>query len=199
MAAAGSLRQAEVLSQYLSTAVQLQTPPPSAFSRLAAAGSSGDGGDAGAAAAAVGPAGGLSSAGGSLCSPLGSALSGPIGDAADVARSVQVAGGGWMFRDLKAKGGLATVGRCVNVQKGPSAGPRRRTGLHKAMYPPPVIRAPPRATNEVLSGLSEQQWQAFMQELLAYMDDALRPGRGAWRGASQAAGLGTVAMSCPRF
>lgn len=198
MAAAGSLRQAEALSQYLSNTVQLQTPPPSAFSRLAAAssGADGEGGD-GRGAAAVSVCGTLS-AGGSLCSPLGPALSGPISDggAGDMARSMQVASGGWMFRDLKA--GLATVGRCMNVKK-TAGGPRRRTGLHKAMYPPPVIRAPPRSTNEVLGGLSEQQWQAFMQELLAFMDDALRPGKGAWRGASQAAGLGTVAMSCPRF
>lgn len=201
MAAAGSLREAEALSQYLGASMQLQPAAPSAFSGLAAAGdsSNGEGGSGAGDAAAATPLRADSGSGsGSLCSPLGHALSTPVSTGVPVARSMQIGGDGWMFRDLKTKAGLATVGRCMNVKKASVAG-RRRTGVHKAMYPPPVIRAPPRATNEVLSGLSEQQWQAFMRELLAYMDDALRPGRGAWRGASQAAGLGTVAMSCPRF
>jgi hypothetical protein len=202
MAAAGSLRAADALSQYLGASMQLQTAAPSAFSGLAAAAaddsSNGKGGsDAGDAAAAT-PLRPDNCSSSSLCSPLGHALSTPVSTAVPVARSMQIGGEGWMFRDLKTKAGLATVGRCMDVKKASAAG-RRRTGIHKAMYPPPVIRVPPRATNEVLSGLSEQQWQAFMRELLAYMDDALRPGRGAWRGASQAAGLGTVAMSCPRF
>lgn len=195
MAAAGSLGQAEALSQYLGASMQLQPVTTSAFTGMAAAGDN-SGGDGGAAAAAPLRADSGSSAG--LCSPLSQALSTPVSQAVPVARSMQVGGDGWMFRDLNANPGMATVGRCMNVKKS-SAAARRRTGVHKAMYPPPVIRAPPRATNEVLSGLSDKQWQAFMRELLAYMDDALRPGKGAWRGASQAAGLGTVAMSCPRF
>jgi len=191
MAAAGSLREADGLSSFLSS-VQLQpAAQASAFTGLAAAGSSGNG-----SAAVAGPP---SSDSGSLCSPLSHALSTPVGGVVDVARSMQVGGNGWMFRDFsKAKAGLATVGRCINPKKS-SVAARRRTGINRTMYPPPVIRAPPKATNEVLSGLSQQQWQDFMQELLAYMDDALRPGKGAWRGASQAAGLGAAAMSCPRF
>jgi hypothetical protein len=197
MAAAGSLREAQALSQYLGASMQLQPVTTSAFTGMAAAGDSSGGDGGGAAAAAPLRADSGSSAG--LCSPLSQALSTPVSQAVPVARSMQVSGdGGWMFRDLNANPGMATVGRCMNVKKSSAAG-RRRTGVHKAMYPPPVIRAPPRATNEVLSGLSDKQWQAFMKELLGYMDDALRPGKGAWRGASQAAGLGTVAMSCPRF
>jgi hypothetical protein len=195
MSAAGSLRQAEGMFQYASSAVQMQSRLASAFSGAAAV-ADGAGND-GAAAAAT-PARSNSGGSSSLCSPMDHALSTPVSDPVNVARSVQASGtGGWMFREVGAKGGLGTVGR-LNSKKN-AVGPRRRTGVHRTMYPPPVIRAPPRATNEVLSGLSAQQWQAFMQELLAYMDDALRPGRGAWRGASQAAGLGNVAMSCPRF
>lgn len=189
MTAAGSLRQAEGMFQYPSASVQMQTPLPSAFSGLASAA---------VAAAAAAPARSNSGGSSSLCSPMDHALSTPVSNPVNVARSVQPGGvGGWMFRDVGGKGGLGTVGR-LNSKK-TAVGSRRRTGVHRTMYPPPVIRAPPRSTNEVLSGLSAQQWQAFMQELLAYMDDALRPGRGAWRGASQAAGLGNVAMSCPRF
>jgi hypothetical protein len=207
MAAAGSLREAEALSHYLRTTVQLQSPVASAFAGLAAAGveggatgngSVGNAAVAAAAAAAALPHGSHSGSG-SLSPSLNPALSTPVSGPVSVARSVQANGDGWMLRGLKGKAGLATVGRCMNVKKGPSAAARRRTGVHRNMYPPPVVRAPPRAANEVLRGLSEVQWAAFMEELLVYMDDALRPGKGAWRGASQAAGLGTVAMSCPRF
>lgn len=198
MAAAGSLREAEALSQYLRVSMQLQPVTTSAFTGMAAAAGDSSGGDGGGAAAAA-PLRADSGSSAGLCSPLSQALSTPVSQAVPVARSMQVSGdGGWMFRDLNANPGMATVGRCLNVKKSSAAG-RCGTGVHKAMYPPPVIRAPPRATNEVLSGLSDKQWQAFMKELLSYMDDALRPGKGAWRGASQAAGLGTVAMSCPRF
>jgi hypothetical protein len=131
------------------------------------------------------------SGGGGMISPIPPAL----------ARSVHV-GEVWMFRGLKTKAGAAAglIQRCnVNgSKKGPGAA-RRRTGLQGAIYPPPVVRAAPRSTNEVLTGLSEEQWAAFMAELQTYMNEALRPGTGSWRRASEAAGFGGAAMSCPRF
>lgn len=116
-----------------------------------------------------------------------------------IARSVQMADG-WMYRNLKAKPAAALAERCVlNSSKKATAGARRRTGLQCAMYPPPVVRAAPKSANEVLSGLSEDQWVAFMAELQSYMDEALHAATGSWRRASQAAGLVGAAMSCPRF
>lgn len=143
------------------------------------------------------------SAGLSVCTaglppmPGGSMIS-PIPPA--VARSVHMSEG-WMFRGLKTKAAAAgLIQRCtVNGSKKGAAAARRRTGLQCAMYPPPVVRAAPRSTNEVLTGLSEEQWAAFMAELQLYMDEALQPGTGNWRRASEAAGFGGVAMSCPRF
>eukprot|EP00879_Flechtneria_rotunda_P003896 GHRR01004136.1.p1 GENE.GHRR01004136.1~~GHRR01004136.1.p1 ORF type:complete len:856 (+),score=330.29 GHRR01004136.1:2389-4956(+) len=119
-----------------------------------------------------------------------------------VARSVHMGGvGGWMFRGLKAKANSAALGSEVDSKKTAvtAAAVRRRSGVQPIMYPPPVVRAPPRATNEVLTGLAGAQWAAFMVELKAYMDEALRPGTGSWRRASEAAGIGAAAMSCPRF
>lgn len=133
-----------------------------------------------------------------------------------LARSVHM-GDTWLVRcgglQSKAAGAAAKGPRCSAFGGGASgaasrkaggpaaaaAAARRRTTVSRAMYPPPVVRAAPRATNEVLSGLGEEQWDAFMRELHAYMDAALRAGTGSWRRASEAAGLGGAAMSCPRF
>lgn len=132
--------------------------------------------------------------------PTGSsALISPPPVHAAAARSVHM-GDGWMFRGLKPQAAAALMQRCsVNGAKKGVAGARRRTGLQGAMYPPPVVRAAPRSANEVLSGLSGEQWAAFMAELELYMDEALRPGVGSWRRASEAAGFGGAALSCPRF
>ncbi|KAF8072520.1 PI4KG7 [Scenedesmus sp. PABB004] len=119
------------------------------------------------------------------------------------ARSAHV--GDWLHGGLAAAKAAAAAaqGRCGlaggKKRGAPAPASRRRSGLHRAMYPPPVVRAAPRATNEVLGGLSGAAWAAFMAELHAVMDEALRPGVGAWRRASEAAGLGAAAMSCPRF
>lgn len=209
----GSLRAegspSEALSQYLSS-VQLMPPPgvpPVA---------GGDGGQPGSSM------GGEASSGASPFAPLASraSLSTPgssngAGASLAIARSMHVGGGpttrDLAFRELRAKGGFGGVlrpaSRCCSaagLKKGSAAetaaaAARRRTGVSRTMYPPPVVRAAPRAANVVLKGLSEAQWQAFMCELRAHMDEALRPGTGEWRRASQAAGLGAAAMSCPRF
>lgn len=114
----------------------------------------------------------------------------------------------WMLHGLKAKAAAAaaqarcTVSGSSKKTSAAAAAARRRSGvvgMRRFMYPPPVVRAAPRKSNEVLSGLSEEQWVAFMAELAAYMDEALTPATGRWRRASEAAGLGGAAMSCPRF
>lgn len=119
-----------------------------------------------------------------------------------IARSMQLREN-WMLQGLKAKAAQAVHARCTMTgsKKGAAAAAavRRRTGVQCVMYPPPVVRAAPRKCNEVLSGLSEEQWAAFVAELQAYMDDALRPATGCWRRAYAATGLGAAAMSCPRF
>jgi hypothetical protein len=99
-----------------------------------------------------------------------------------VARSVY-AGNGFMWRAPSK----TTTG--VRAQS-----PRRALGARPA-YPPPVMAVPPRSTSEVLSGLSEEQWAAFMERLTAIMDEQLRGG--GWT--QSAANPTTVAMSCPRF
>jgi hypothetical protein len=119
-----------------------------------------------------------------------------------LARSVQL-GQNWMLHGLKAKAAQAVQARCTitgsKKSAAAAAAARRRSGVQRVMYPPPVVRAAPRKSNEVLSGLSEEQWVAFVAELQAYMDDALRPATGSWRRAYAATGLGAAAMSCPRF
>jgi hypothetical protein len=118
-----------------------------------------------------------------------------------IARSVQL-GQNWMLHGLKAKAAQAVHARCTmtgSKKSAAAAAARRRSGVQHVMYPPPVVRAAPRKSNEVLSGLSEEQWAAFIVELQAYMDDALRPATGSWRRAYAATGLGAAAMSCPRF
>jgi hypothetical protein len=72
-----------------------------------------------------------------------------------------------------------------------AGGGRRLTGA----YPPPVVAAPPRAVNEVLSAMSAEAWEAFMEELGRVMEDLLASG--AWR--RQLPSSGGAAMSCPRF
>ncbi|KAI8470099.1 MAG: phosphatidylinositol 3 and 4-kinase-domain-containing protein [Monoraphidium minutum] len=122
--------------------------------------------------------GGGGGGGGGMSVGLGAppALGGGLG----VARSVY-ASGGFMWRP-PPKAGLRTQS------------PRRALGA-RAAYPPPVVAAPPRSTSEVLSGLGEEQWAAFMGHLAAIIDDHLRSG--AWRQAGAAPT--SVAMSCPRF
>jgi hypothetical protein len=119
-----------------------------------------------------------------------------------IARSVQL-GENWMLQGLKAKAAQAVHARCTMTGSKKSAAAaaaaRRRNGVQRVMYPAPVVRAAPRKSNEVLSGLSEEQWVAFVAELQAYMDDALRPATGSWRRAYAATGCGAAAMSCPRF
>jgi hypothetical protein len=160
-----------------------------------------------------------------LLSGAGDASDSPDGAAADVlpclpgtssslvlavppafARSMHLADNDtWIFRQMKAKASAVVVGRSSTSKKpnavaAAAAAGRRSTGVRVArvMYPPPVVRAAPRATNEVLSGLSDEQWKAFMAELVGYMQRALRES-GEWRQASKAAGLPSAAMSCPRF
>lgn len=96
-----------------------------------------------------------------------------------VARSVCA---GFMYRPSKAIGGARTQS------------PRRALGAPTA-YPPPVVAVPPRSTSEVLVGLDDAQWGAFMRHLVAFMDEQLS--NGAWRAAASAPL--SVAMSCPRF
>lgn len=98
-----------------------------------------------------------------------------------VARSVY-AGNGFMWRPPPKAGGIR------------SQSPRRALGA-RAAYPPPVMAVPPRSTSEVLLGLSDAQWELFMAQLVAIIDDQLASD--AWKQA--AAAPMTVAMSCPRF
>jgi hypothetical protein len=49
--------------------------------------------------------------------------------------------------------------------------------------------------NEVLSAMSAEAWEAFMEELGRVMEDLLASG--AWR--RQLPSSGGAAMSCPRF
>jgi hypothetical protein len=174
----------------------------------------------GAAAAAPGSSSAAAAAGSRPRLDLSGAKSSPVGGATagspptppgvppspaglpPLARSVQL-GQNWMLHGLKAKAAQAVQARCTMTGSKKSAAAaaaaRRRSGVPRVMYPPPVVRAAPRKSNEVLSGLSEEQWAAFVAELQAYMDDALRPATGSWRRAYAATGLGAAAMSCPRF
>lgn len=103
--------------------------------------------------------------------------------AAGIARSVH-ATDGFLWRGMK--------GTALKAATRTS----KRVGRHAPqVYPPPVLAAPPRSTNEVLSNMSDGQWQVFMRELTALMDEALASG--AWKQVHSAPVA--VAMSCPRF
>jgi hypothetical protein len=97
-----------------------------------------------------------------------------------VARSVHVADA-FVWRGMK---GMAAV-RPGRRGKG--------LGRRAPAYPPPIVAAPPRSTNEVLSGLSDVQWAAFVGQLRERIGEALREGRWATSGPN----MGTVAMSLP--
>jgi len=154
--------------------------PQSPFSQLSidSVGSGGVGGAGSAGGAAMGALSLLS-----RNSTAGPATAGAAKDTSmPVARSVY-AGTGFMWR------GPSKTTSGVRAQS-----PRRALGA-RAAYPPPVMAVPPRSTSEVLSGLTDEQWDAFMTQLVCIMDEQLR--NGSW---SQAAAAPmTVAMSCPRF
>ncbi|KAA6423605.1 MAG: hypothetical protein FRX49_06665 [Trebouxia sp. A1-2] len=91
-----------------------------------------------------------------------------------------------------------TKGKRQPGRKAPRAHRLKKTGR---AYPPPVAGGAPGAANAVFSGLSSEEWELFMVELLDRIDGALEAGQ--WQ-QDVRKGRGTHAMqnmgvSCPRF
>ena len=72
----------------------------------------------------------------------------------------------------------------------------KRSGTVARAYPPPVAAFSPERMSTCFSGMSDEQWLAFMEVFTAQVTSAL--GQGRWRQADSEK-AGGIAMSCPRF